>query len=107
MGGYYEGEYLMDTTMFSNLTSLQEVAYYSNDQTQGLLFGGGIVVLYFIMLLVLSKQDEPFLNSFTVSSWTMFILSAFLWLAHLCPSILVLAFLFLAGLGVLVLYASK
>ena len=94
-------------TGLNNITSLQGMAYYTNVHTDGLLFTGGIIVLYFVMIMVLLKNDEPFINVLATSSWSMFILSMFFWLAQLIPTLLVLGFLMLGAFSVLFMYANR
>jgi hypothetical protein len=97
----------MDTTNLTNISTLHGVASYTNSMTDGLLFSGGLIVFFFIVLMVSLRNNEDFGNALAVSSWVMFLVSIFFWFAHLTPTILSLAFLFIAGFSVLYLYASK
>jgi hypothetical protein len=97
----------MDTTNLTNISSLQGVAYYTNEATGGILFSGGLIVFFFIVLMVSLRSNEDFANALAVASWSMFLVSVFFWFAHLTPTMLSLAFLFIAGFSVLYLYASK
>jgi len=98
---------MVDMTNLTNITSLQGIATYTNSMTDNILFNGGILVLFIIMLMVLSRNDEPFINTLAISSWSCFILSAFLWLSHLINTLFVLGFLFIAGFSVFYLYSSN
>lgn len=98
---------VVNTTLLGNVTSFQGMASFTNDAVSGVLFTGGIFALFFIMLLVLNKNDEPFVNVFVISSWSMFVLSLFLWLAHLTPTFVSIVFLVFSGFGTLYLYASR
>ena len=97
----------MDTTQFNNITTLQGLATYTNSATDGLLFTGGVIVFFIILIMILIRNDQPFENALTVSAWAMFMVSLFLWFAGLLPTITPLAFLFLAAFGTLYLYASR
>lgn len=98
---------MVNMTNLSNISSLQGIAYYTNNQTDGLLFTGGLIVLYFVALMVLSKNNEPFMNVFAAASWSLFVISLFFWLADLTPSVLTLAFLILSAISGLIMYSSK
>ena len=97
---------MVNMTNISGIDSFQSLAYFTNNSVDGILFSGGIVVLFFIMLMVLNKNGEPFINSFTVSSWSIFIISVLLWYAELVPIIFVLGFLTCTAFGTLMLYAG-
>lgn len=97
----------VNTTGINNITSLQGLASYTNTMTDGLIFTGGIVTLYIIMLIILTKNDEPFINAFTVSSWIMFLTSTFFWFSNLIPTITVVAFLVFSSIGTLILYTQR
>jgi hypothetical protein len=97
----------MDLTNMTNVSSLQGVAVFTNDMTGGILFNGAMLVFFIIILVVLTKNDEPFENALAVASWSMFIISAFFWFAELVPTISVLAFLFIAAFTTLYLYTSS
>lgn len=98
---------MVDMSVIGNITGLQGLAYYTNNAVDGVLFQGGVIVLFVVMMMVLMKNDEPFINAFAVSSWSMFVLSGIFWFAQLVPTIFVLGFLFCAAFSVLYLYASK
>lgn len=96
----------INTTGLTNITSLQGIAAYTNDATSGILFTGAIIVFFFIITLILAEKN-PIEHALAVSSWSMFIISLFFWLAHLIPVIVVLPFLFIAGFTTLYLYATR
>jgi hypothetical protein len=101
---------MVNVTGISNITSLQGLAFYTNNAVDGILFSGGIIVLFFVMLMVLLRNasyEEPFVNVLAVSSWSMFLISAFFWLAHLVPTIMPLGFLLLGAFSVLIMYSQK
>jgi hypothetical protein len=98
---------MVDFTNLTNATSLQGIAYYTNSMTDGILFMGGIIVFFIIILVTLVKNDEPFENALAVASWSMFIVSLFFWFANLLPTLIPLAFLFIAALDTLYLYSSR
>jgi len=61
-----------------NITGLADVGVGNlfcqvNNSTDGILIGGFIIALFFIMILVLKKWD--FSKAFLVSSWSCFIVS--------------------------------
>lgn len=97
----------MNTTGLNTLSDFQALAYYTNNMTDGILFGGGVIVLFIVLLLVLIRNDRDFGDALTVSSWSFFIISALLWFASLIPTLYPLGFLFLAGFGTMFMYASK
>lgn len=97
---------VFNNTGLSNITSLQGMAYYTNNAVDGVLFTGGIIVLYIILFMVLLKNDEPFINVLAASSWIFFIISTLLWMANLLPTLIPLAFLILAAFSVLYMYSS-
>ena len=59
---------MVNMTAVSNITSLQGIAYYTNNMTNGLLFTGGMVVFFIIILVALVKNGEPFENGLAVAS---------------------------------------
>jgi len=97
---------VINTTGLSNITSLQGIAAYTNDATEGILFIGAIIIFFFILTMILAEKN-PIEHAIAVSSWSMFIISLFFWLAHLIPVIAVLPFLFIAGFTTLYLYSTK
>ena len=98
----------MNTTGLTNITGFQGIAEYTNNATSGLLFNGGIIILFVIMLIVLMRNEsENFLNVLAVSSWSFFIISIFFWFAHLTSTVLVLGFLFAAGVATFMIYATS
>lgn len=97
----------INMTGLDNVTSLQGLAFYTNNAVDGVLFTGGLIVLYLVMLMFLSRRGEDFANVLAVSSWSFFLVSGFFWLAHLITTLLPLLFLFLAGFSTLYIYASK
>ena len=98
----------MDTSNFTNITSLQGMASVVNSSTDGLLFIGAMFVFWIIIMMVLiSRSQLPFENNFTVSSWIMFLASSFFWAAHLLPTVVPLIFLVLSAFGTLYLFSSS
>jgi hypothetical protein len=97
---------VVNTTGISNITSFQGLAEYTNTGVGGLLFEGGMVVFFIIMLVVLTKNFS-FEDALLVSAWSMFTISLFFWLAHLISTITPLAFLFIAGASTLYIYTSR
>ena len=95
---------MVNTANFTNLTGLAEVAIYTNNMTDGLLFIGGMITLSIVMMIVLSRNQEPFINVLTATGWTFFLISMFFWAAELLPIEIGLAYLFIAGIGTLILY---
>ena len=98
---------MVDMTNLTNITSLQGIAYYTNSMTDSLLFTGGIIVFFFIILMALIKNGEPFENGLAVASWSMFVVSLFFWFAQLVPTGLPICFLIVAAFDTLYLYASR
>ena len=98
---------MVDTTNLTNITGLQGIAYYTNSMTDGLLITGGIIVLSIVMMIVLSKNQEPFVNVLTSTGWLFFLISMFFWAAQLLPIEVGLGYLFIAGFGTLALYYQQ
>lgn len=98
---------MVDMTNLTNVTSLQGLAYYTNSMTDSLLFTGGVIVFFFIILMALAKLGEPFENALAVASWSMFIISTFFWFAQLVPTIIPLALLLIVAFDTLFIYAAK
>jgi len=96
-----------DISNFTTSNSFVSLAQASNNATQGLLFSGGMIAFFFIILFLAFKYDPYFENAFAIASWSMFSICSFFWLAHLVPTILVLGFLFMSAFSVFYLHASK
>lgn len=97
----------IDLTNVTNSTTLQGLAYYTNNMTDGILFIGGIVAMFIIMLMVLIRNQQPFENALAISSWTTFIVSVMFWFAKLLPTIIPLMFLMFTAFSTLYLYSSR
>ena len=65
---------VLNTTALANSSGLSQVICVANTSVDGLLTGGLILALFFIMLLALKKFG--FVNGLLVSSWSCFIVSA-------------------------------
>ncbi len=102
---------MVDLTNLTNSSTLQQLAYNTNNSVGGILFIGGIVAFYIIILMSLYRNSESlgydFISVFTVGSWIMFVGSGFFWYADLIPVLLPLMFLFFSAFGTIYLYASK
>jgi len=98
----------IDTSNFTNLTSLQAVAQFTNNSVDGVLFTGGMIVFFIILLMFLIKFNQmPFENNFTVGSFVMTFVSTFFWYAKLLPTAVPLIFLAFTVVGTFMLYGSK
>jgi hypothetical protein len=97
----------MNTTLINNITDFQTLASATNSAVDGILFTGGMLVFYIIMIVIFIRYDQPIENAVTSSSWIMFMIAGLFWYAELVPTLIPLAFLFIAGLGVLYLNTSK
>jgi hypothetical protein len=97
----------MDLTNFTNVTSLQGLAYTANNAVNNILFDGGMIAFFIIILMVLFRNGEPFENCMAVAGWSMFVVSLIFWLGHLITTLLVLAFLMIAAFSTLYLYTQK
>lgn len=98
---------MADLSNLTGVDTVQELMFFTNNAVSGILFSGGMAVFFFIILVALLKNNEPFENALAVASWVMFVVSAFFWLAHLLPTIVPLAFLVIAAFDLLYLYASR
>lgn len=94
------------TNLTSGSQTLQGVALWTNNNVNGVLFTGGLIVFFIIIVMALQRYAEPFENILAVSGWSMFIVSLFFWFAHLVPTLLVLFFLLMAVVGTFQMYAS-
>jgi ABC-type Fe3+-siderophore transport system permease subunit len=108
MGSYNEGRIKMvDLTNFTNVTTLQGLVYETNNVVGNILFTGGMITFFIIILMTLLRNGEPFENCLAVSGWSMFVVSLIFWLGHLVPTLLVLAFLMISAFSTLYLYTTK
>jgi hypothetical protein len=98
---------MVDVTNLSAINSLSDLATYTNNETSSLLFTGGIVTLFIVMVLMLVRNEWEFVNALSVSGWIFFIVSGFLWLSHLIPAVMPLLFLFISGFATFYIYASR
>lgn len=94
----------MNMTNLTNVDSLQGLAVFTNNQTGGVLFMGGIIALFIVMVMVLLKNNEPLPNVLSISGWLMFVISCFFWFAGLLSTLFPLLFLIIAGISTLILY---
>lgn len=91
----------------TNLTTAQnigDVTLTANNYSQGFLFGGALVAVFFIMLMGLLRWG--FDTALIVSSWTCFILGIILSFGGFVTITLPLAFLAIAAFTTLFLWAS-
>ena len=98
---------MVDMTNLTNVTGLGSLAVYTNNATEGILFTGGIIVFFIIMLITLFRNGEPFENALVVSSWSMFIVSILFWYGDLLPPLVPLCFLIVSAISVLILKTSQ
>ena len=89
-----------------NATALYGVTKYTNDATSGVLMNGGLIAFFIIILLASRKFGVPFVDSLAVASWSMFVLSVFLFALQMVFGLLVFVFLGLAIIATVVLYAT-
>jgi ABC-type Fe3+-siderophore transport system permease subunit len=97
----------MNITDLTNSTTLQGVAYYTNNQTDGVLFTGGIIVMFIIILMNLLRTEQTIEQALGISSWVTFMVSIMFWFAKLLPTIIPLMFLMIAGFTTLYIYSSR
>jgi hypothetical protein len=101
----------MDFTNLTGANTMQKIAYYTNNQVDSILFSGGMIVFFVIILMYLYNNMEnngySFVGIFTVSSWVMFVISGFFYLANIVPTLLPLMFLIFSAIGTIVLYSSR
>lgn len=97
----------MNTANITNITSLQKLAYVTNNYTDGVLFIGGLIVFFIVILMILIKNEQPLPNALAISSWSIFIVASLLWYASLVPTIIPLTFLILTAFTTLYLYTSN
>lgn len=98
---------MVNVANITNITSLQQMAVYSNNMSGNVLFDGGMFVFFIILLVALLRFNNDFEGSLAISSWTMFIVSALFWMAKVVDVKTVLAFLIIASFTGLYLYSSR
>jgi hypothetical protein len=98
---------MMSYENITYINSLSDLAIFTDANTGGILFTGGMIVLFIIMVMVLTRNNDDFIMSLAGSGWTFFIISSLFWLAHLIQPLVPLAFLFISGVTTLYLTASK
>lgn len=96
-----------------NLTPIQgsgvnvyELLLFGNNATEGLLLGGFMLAIFFVMLFRLNTKNE-FSASLLASSFVCFILSAILAYGKLLGLIYPLGFLAMLAFDALYMYASR
>ena len=98
---------MIDTSNFSGLSSMQDMAFATNNAVGGVLVNGFIIALFFIILIGLLRRDEFRENALLVASWVTFLVSMLLWAAKLTIPQYPLAFLTLAAITTIYLYATR
>jgi hypothetical protein len=93
----------------TGINGLGKLALWTNNEVGGILFDGGMIVFFVILLVIYNKSsDNPDMESaFTLSSWGMFIASALFWVGGLVDGIIPLVFLIFSAFGTFYLYASR
>jgi hypothetical protein len=67
-----------------------------------------LVFFVIIIVLYLKNEDNPdFESALTLTSWAMFLVSAFFWIGEYVDGVIPLLFLILSAFGTFYLYASK
>jgi hypothetical protein len=95
------------TNFTSGLNGFQGMASQANSVTGGMLFGGGCVVFFLIILMALIRNDRPFDEALLIASWSMFLVSGLFWLAHLVYDGVPIAFFIVAVLSIIYVRASS
>ena len=85
-----------DLINLSKSETVLDIVKYSNTSSNGVLAGGLLVALFFIILTRLGVKDG-YSNGLLVSSWICFIVSLFLKYAGLINDLFVLGFLIMTG----------
>jgi len=97
--------------MTYNMTQLQEsrtifqLVSYANDMTSGVLVMGLCIALFFILLMMNMAKTE-FIKSMLISSWIVFVISAFFAYAKLVSLYFPLGFLIMGALSTLYIVAT-
>ena len=66
---------MYNLTNLSTAQTPMDIISFANDNTQGMLFGGFLISLWFVMFIVLKKYS--FERAFVTSSFLCFIISIF------------------------------
>ena len=95
----------------TNLTAAQDLgdlAVVANNFSNGVLFAGGTVAIFFITLILLSRNpNNDFANSLLVSSFVSFILSGMLAFGGYINILFPLGYLIILSLTGLLVWTSK
>jgi len=94
-----------------NITALQEadtvfgLLEYANNSTEGMLMGGFMLAIFFVMLMVLKKWD--FIDSLAASGFVCFILSSILVYGKLLNMVFPIMFLGITAFTALYMYTLR
>ena len=81
-----------------------DLAFYINNAVDGLLFNGGLIVFFLIILIGSRKFDVKIEHSMAAASWSTFIISGMLWFPHLTSGKLTLMYLAFAAFATAYIY---
>jgi hypothetical protein len=91
----------------TNLTTAQNigsVVAFANNTSRGILFGGALIAIFFVMLVSLKKWD--FDAALIMSGWTCFVLGIILAYGGFVQILFPLAFLAIAAFSAMYMWAS-
>ena len=97
---------LYNLTNLTNAVDMGDLASYSNTASEGILFGLGTIIIFFLMLLSL-KVNNDFDDALIVSSFICFVLASILTFGKYIHIIFPLGFLILSALTGLLMWATK
>jgi hypothetical protein len=93
----------MNISGIQNASGFGEVAVWTNNSVNGLLFTGGLYILFVILLLVFKSKGESIIVSLSAASWIMFIISGLFWFGKMVSWMLPIQFLIVAAITVFIL----
>lgn len=96
---------IYNITNLTSATTVSGVALFANDVSNGLLFGFGLIGIFFILLLSLMRYD--FAYNMLASSFVAFILGGFLAFGGFVSIMYPLGFLLLLILSALYVYMVR
>jgi hypothetical protein len=94
---------LYNLSAMADVNSIAGIASYANSNTEGVLIGGIMIIIFFIIVLMGSAKTS-IIRSIAISGFICFGLSLFLRSVGLISMLVVIIFLMLGIFGVLITY---
>jgi len=97
---------LYNLTNLTNGSGMGDVALFANNASDGILYGLGIIAIFFIIFMALKKSSD-FAEALITSSFLCFIISGILVYGGFLNIIYVLVFLILTAFSALFMWSQK